>query len=65
MTRANIKVSREFYENHNERRKELGLTWEGYIESQAPDMPDIDIPPVQLEATEYRRIADELEGRLR
>jgi len=60
--RANIKVSREFYENHNERRKELGLSWEGYIDSQSPN---ITVPPVQLDATEYSNIADEIEERLR
>ena len=36
-TRANIKVGREFYERHNARREELGVTWEEYIDSQAPD----------------------------
>jgi hypothetical protein len=38
--RANIKVGREFYEKHNERRKELGLTWEKYIAGESPEIED-------------------------
>jgi hypothetical protein len=38
--RANIKVSREFYEEHNERRQELGLTWEEYIGGESPEIED-------------------------
>jgi len=63
--RANIKVGREFYENHNERRKELGLSWEGYIDSQAPNTPTVEISEVTLEASEYRKIAREIEEVLR
>lgn len=36
--RANIKVSREFYEEHNRKRTNLGLTWEEYIDGQSPDI---------------------------
>ena len=42
-SRANIKVSREFYEHHNPRREDLGLTWEEYIDGQAPDVPEADV----------------------
>ena len=63
--RANIKVGREFYENHNERRKDLGLTWEEYIESQAPETPSVDLSSVQLEASEYGKIAREVAEVLR
>lgn len=38
--RANIKVGRTFYEKHNERRQELGLTWEEYIEGKSPKIED-------------------------
>jgi len=39
-SRANIKVSREFYKEHNERRQELGLTWEEYIGGESPEIED-------------------------
>lgn len=38
--RANIKVTREFFEKHNPERKKLGLDWEDYIEGNAPDIVD-------------------------
>lgn len=38
--RANIKVGREFYEEHNERRQELGLTWQEYIEGESPEIEE-------------------------
>jgi len=31
-----IKLPREEYERHNERRKELGLTWAEYVDGEAP-----------------------------
>ena len=34
-----IKLPRKEYERHNERRKEMGLTWEAYINGEAPDTP--------------------------
>ena len=33
-----IKLPREAYETHNERRQEMGLTWEDYINGQAPEV---------------------------
>lgn len=33
-----IKLPREDYERHNERRKDLGVTWAEYIDGEAPDM---------------------------
>lgn len=38
--RANIKVGRGFYEKHNDRRQELGLTWEDYIEGESPEIEE-------------------------
>lgn len=36
MARKNIKLPADEYEKHNERRKQLGLTWVEYINGQAP-----------------------------
>ena len=63
--RANIKVGRKFYEKHNQRRKELGLSWEGYIDSQAPNTPTVELSEVTLEASEYRKIARSVAEALR
>lgn len=38
--RANIKVSREFYEEHSRKRTNLGLTWEEYIEAESLDIEE-------------------------
>jgi hypothetical protein len=38
--RANIKVSREFYEKHSRKRTNLGLTWEEYIEAESLDIEE-------------------------
>lgn len=38
MDRKNIKLPVEDYERHNERRKELGLTWAEYIDGQSPEL---------------------------
>lgn len=46
--RANIKVGREFYERHNDRRQELGLTWEEYIDGQAPEF-DVSVDYAEIE----------------
>jgi hypothetical protein len=31
-----IRIPREEYERHNERRQEMGLTWAAYIDGEAP-----------------------------
>jgi hypothetical protein len=59
-----IKLPREDYERHNERRKDLGVTWAEYINGEAPDATR-SAAPVTLEATEYRKIAEQVEQRLR
>jgi hypothetical protein len=61
--RANIKLDREEFEKHNERREEMGLSWAEYIDGEAPDPPDAG--PVTLEATEYPKIAEEVAKQLR
>lgn len=48
--RKTIKLPEEAYERHNERRREMGLTWAEYIDGQAPE----------LEGTLRRVIRDEL-----
>lgn len=51
MARGTIKLPEEAYERHNEKRKQMGLTWAEYIEGQAPD----------LEETIRRVVREELE----
>ena len=34
-----IKIPEAAYEKHNERRQKMGLTWEAYINGEAPDEP--------------------------
>lgn len=40
MARKTIKLPEAEYEKHNERRKEMGLTWSEYIDGQAPELED-------------------------
>jgi hypothetical protein len=49
MSRGTIKLPEEQYQKHNERRKELGLSWAEYIDGQAPDLAD-EIRPVVKDA---------------
>jgi hypothetical protein len=35
-----IKIPREDYERHNERRENLGQTWAAYIDGQSPNLPN-------------------------
>lgn len=54
-----IKIPREEYERHNERREEMGVTWAAYIDGEAPPVPEVD------EHAIAQRVADEIETRLR
>lgn len=63
--RANIKLPREKYERHRERKEKLGVSWAEYIDGQAPEQPDVEVGPVTLEATERRKIAEEVVENLR
>jgi len=69
MEYGTIKIPKDEYDKHNDRRQDLGLTWAEYIDGEAPDAPDTDIGPVTLEATEHKKIsegvADELADHLR
>lgn len=49
--RANIKLPRETYERHNERRQELGMTWAEYLDADT----------AELEATVRRVVREELQ----
>jgi hypothetical protein len=40
MSRGTIKLPESEYEKHNERRKQMGLTWVEYIDDQAPKLAD-------------------------
>jgi len=44
-----IKIPREDYERHNDRREELNLTWLEYINGEAPDVSNNaeDMPSVE------------------
>lgn len=51
MGRSGIKLQDEDFEKHNERRKQLGMTWPEYMDNEAP-------PP--LEAILRRVVREEL-----
>lgn len=40
MERGTIKLPEPAYDHHNERRKELGLTWEQYLNNRTSDHHD-------------------------
>lgn len=35
--KGTIRIPRDKFEEHNERRKEMGLTWVEYIDGEAPE----------------------------
>ncbi len=39
MEYGTIKIPQDDYERHNDRRRDLGLTWAEYIDGQAPETP--------------------------
>lgn len=69
--KGTIRIPRPAFEHHNERRKELGQTWEQYIDGQAPEESSEDLSALAsaLETVEERtgrieRTLDQLtEGR--
>lgn len=65
-----IKIPEPAYEHHNERRQELGLTWEQYINGQEPaggvDEAELAAAIVDdLRADLPDEVADAVETRLR
>jgi len=59
--RANIKVDREAFERHNDRRQEMGLSWGAYLDGQAPDYPTPEIPAADIQAAVREAVREELE----
>lgn len=62
-----IKLPRKEYEQHNDRRKEMGLTWSEYVNGEAPtnNGSKADLTPVlnrldDLENTLPRKVKEEL-----
>ena len=53
MSRKNIKLPEDDYEEHNERRKEMGLTWSEYIDGQAPELEEMMRRIVREELEDY------------
>jgi len=51
MSRGTIKLPEAKYEEHNERRKDLGLSWAEYVDGQAPDLSE-QIKPAVKEAVQ-------------
>lgn len=37
-----IRIPKDDFEHHNEKRQELGLTWAEYIASMEPDLPSLE-----------------------
>lgn len=59
MSRGTIKLPEDKWEYHNQRRKEMGLSWEEYVDGQAPELD------VGIDADDVRTIVrDELERAL-
>lgn len=48
MEYGTVKLPREAYKRHNERRKELGVTWAEYVDGEAPEPMDTDALAAQL-----------------
>lgn len=78
--RGTIKLPRDRYEHHNERRKQAGLSWGEYVDAESVVIEyDIDIDPdaiaqavaerIDEARIDYAAIADsvtnELESRMR
>jgi len=53
MARRTIKLPEEEYERHNERRKNMGLTWAEHIDGQAPDLEETIRRAVREELNEH------------
>jgi hypothetical protein len=62
-----IRIPEDDFKRHNKQRKELGLTWAEYINGEREGVANDTTPsdPVQLEASEYSKIAREVVEALR
>lgn len=55
-----IKLPRDTFERHNERRQDMGLTWAEYIDGEAPDLEGVDY--AEIERRCERAVGSALEG---
>jgi len=53
-----IKIDRSEYEQHNERRKDMGLTWSEYINGESPDVSN------DAEGVDYERLGSMMDEKL-
>jgi len=60
MTRANIKLPEDEFETHNTRRKELGLSWAEYLDSNAPELREREVEAQERQADALEAIAGAL-----
>jgi hypothetical protein len=63
MEYGTIKIPKDEYEKHNERRQNLGVTWAEYIDGHAPDDPDTDIDYAEIERRCERAVESALPKR--
>lgn len=71
--RGTIRPSLDVYESHNDRRKQLGMSWDEYLEAESAEIQHADVNEAEVAAAvlrgfEYEElaalVADELETRL-
>lgn len=65
MDYGTIKIPRDEYEKHNERREDMGLSWAEYIDGEAPEDSDIKERIDELHEQIPNKTAAEVEDRLR
>jgi len=57
-----IKIPRDEYERHNERRKVNGQSWVEYIDGQAPESASVEVDYAEIERRCGRAVGDVLEA---
>jgi len=63
MEYGTIKIPKEEYDKHNERRQNLGQTWAEYIAGNAPDAGDPDVDYAEIERRCERAVESALPNR--
>lgn len=56
-----IKLPREAYERHNDRRQEMGLTWQEYVDGEAPEAAEVSLSDGDIQEI-INRIAATADG---
>jgi len=56
-----IKIPRDEYDRHNERRKANNQSWAEYIDGQAPESASVEVDYAEIERRCQRAVSDELE----